>query len=353
MAASVDSPSPAAHLNKESTSLMVSSPLFSPASDKRFWSALRTRVGTLLENRQRSVSISQDQLNLDPSFCTHVRVGEPDRSKRMKEDSLLLLRGFDSIAQNLSQLSNNLDNALQGARHLAEPPTLREIFHSRLESSEIKPEDEEKLQDEEEGKKKVLKRKFDPDDRSEDQGNGFQKGNEQCLENKKLKRAKNLAASMATKAAALARELKSIRSDLCFMQERCAMLEEENRRIRDGFCEGNIRPEEDDLMRLQMEALLAEKSRLANENASLKRENQSLHQLVEYHQITTQDLSASYEHVIRGMCLDFSSPTSSIMDEEEDNEDDCEIAKTPQKNVFGFATSIDESCYEGEGGMGK
>ena len=41
------------------------------------------------------------------------RVGEPDRAKRMKEDSLLLLRGFDSISQNLSQLSNNLDNALQ------------------------------------------------------------------------------------------------------------------------------------------------------------------------------------------------------------------------------------------------
>jgi hypothetical protein len=31
----------------------------------------------------------------------------------MKEDSLLLLRGFDSIAQNLSQLSSNLDSALQ------------------------------------------------------------------------------------------------------------------------------------------------------------------------------------------------------------------------------------------------
>jgi len=31
----------------------------------------------------------------------------------MKEDSLLLLRGFDSISQNLSQLSNNLDSALQ------------------------------------------------------------------------------------------------------------------------------------------------------------------------------------------------------------------------------------------------
>lgn len=52
---------------------------------------------------------------------------------------------------------------------------------------------------------------------------------------------------MATKAASLARELKSIKSDLCFVQERCALLEEENRRLRDGFAKG-IRPEEDDLV---------------------------------------------------------------------------------------------------------
>lgn len=31
----------------------------------------------------------------------------------MKEDSMLLLRGFDSVAQTLSQLSNSLENALQ------------------------------------------------------------------------------------------------------------------------------------------------------------------------------------------------------------------------------------------------
>ncbi|XP_061971327.1 uncharacterized protein LOC133693957 [Populus nigra] len=348
MAASVGSPSPAASLNKESTSLIVSSPLFCPASDKRFWSSLRGRIDTLLENRHCSVSIGQDQLNLDPSLGTNVRVGESDRAKRMKEDSLLLLRGFDSIAQNLSHLSSNLDNALQGARYLAEPPTLREIFHSRLENSEFRQEvvEKEKI---EEGKKTRLKRKFDPDDGSEDQGNDFHKENEQCLEDKKLKKAKNLAVSMAKKTAALARELKSIKSDFCFMQERCALLEEENRRIRDGFCEGT-RPEEDDLMRLQMEALLAEKSRLGNENANLKRENQCLHQLVEYHQITTQDLSASYERVIRGTCLDFSSPTSSLM-EAADNEDDSEVAKTTS-NIFGFATSLDESCHE-EAGMSR
>ena len=53
---------------------------------------------------------------------------------------------------------------------------------------------------------------------------------------------------MATKAASFARELKLIRSDLSFMQDRCALLEEENRRLRDGFDKG-LRPEEDDLVR--------------------------------------------------------------------------------------------------------
>lgn len=56
-----------------------------------------------------------------------------------------------------------------------------------------------------------------------------------------------LAMSMATKAANMARELKSIRSDLGFMQERCALLEEENRKLRDGLDKG-IRPDEDDLV---------------------------------------------------------------------------------------------------------
>ncbi|KAJ9188137.1 hypothetical protein P3X46_003527 [Hevea brasiliensis] len=347
MAASLDySPSPT-HLNKESTSLMFSSPLFSSASDKRFWSALRSRIDTLLEHRQGKVSIGQDQLNLDPSSATRVNVGESDRAKRMKEDSLLLLRGFDSIAHTLSQLSNNLDDALQGTRYLAEPPTLSEIFHSNLNNTGIKQEGLEKEQneekeEEEEGNNsedqgnKGSKRKFDQNDSSLEES-------KQSPKDKKLKKAKNLAVSMATKAASLARELKSIKSDLCFMQERCTLLEEENRRLRDGFSKG-IRPEEDDLIRLQMEALFAEKSRLANENANLIRENQCLHQLVEYHQITSQGLSSSYEQFIQGMCLDFSSPSSSIK-ENVDNADDNEVPQTPGTNIFGFSASLD-GCFQ-------
>ncbi|KAA8543235.1 hypothetical protein F0562_021270 [Nyssa sinensis] len=126
------------------------------------------------------------------------------------------------------------------------------------------------------------------------------------------------------------------------MQERCSLLEEENRRLCDGFVKG-VRHEEDDLVRLQLEALLAEKSRLANENANLTRENQCLHQLVEYHQLTSQDLSASYEHLISGMCLDFSSPPPPIPEEEDTDIDSNEALKTPRIDLFGFlSTSLDE-----------
>ncbi|GLU07541.1 hypothetical protein SLE2022_244960 [Rubroshorea leprosula] len=332
MAASLDSPSPA-HLSKESTSFIASSsPIFSPGSDKRFWSNLRNRVDTILTDRETAPN----------------SLGRSARAKRLKEDSLLLLRGFDSVTQTLSQLSNNLDNALQGARDLAKPPTLTDILHSHMKNTEDKEEGSKQKQDEEE-KKKGVKRKFDPSECSDDKGDDSEKENEKNPKTMTMKKAKNLAISMATKAATLARELKSIKSDLCFMQERCALLEEENRRLRDGFAKG-IRPEEDDLVRLQLEALLAEKSRLANENANLVRENQCLHQLVEYHQIASQDLSASYEEVLRGVCLDFSSPVPEESIDEED--EDIDVADnrdtgTPSTDVSRLFTSLDD-CFDKE-----
>ncbi|KAE9621948.1 hypothetical protein Lalb_Chr01g0020161 [Lupinus albus] len=271
--------------------MMVSSPLLSPSSDKRFWSTLRTRIDTLLHHSQQPSTTKNEQGN------------------QLKEDSLLLMRGFDSVAHTLSLLSTNLDNALQGATELAHPHTLTDIFHSKFDEAENKQEGSE-----EEESNQGVKRKFDDNDFHEENDNDSQLENGPKKQDRNMKRAKSLAISMATKAASLARELKSMRSDLCFMQERCALLEEENRRLRDGFTKG-VRPEEDDLVRLQLEALLAEKSRLANENTNLVRENQCLNQLVEYHQLASQDLSESYEHVIEGMCLDFLSPPPTIAEE--------------------------------------
>lgn len=93
-------------------------------------------------------------------------------------------------------------------------------------------------------------------------------------------------------------------------------------------------------MRLQLEALLAEKSRLANDNANLTRENQCLRQLVEYHQLTQQHeddevlLEEDYESVIKGVCLDFSSPPPGIPEDLAGEEDDFSEAKECLKVIL-------------------
>lgn len=87
-----------------STTSFDSSPsIISPSSDKRLWSNLRNRVDVLLEeNSKYHKPIAADTI-----------AGETERSKRFKNDSMLLLKGFDSVSHTLSQLSSNLDNALQ------------------------------------------------------------------------------------------------------------------------------------------------------------------------------------------------------------------------------------------------
>ncbi|KAG8389352.1 hypothetical protein BUALT_Bualt02G0220400 [Buddleja alternifolia] len=314
MATSLESPSPAS-LNKSSMA-PSSPPIFSPSSDKRYWSSLRNRVDTLLEN----------QKPLDRSLPTQKNGEANNHARRLKEDSILLLRGFDSVAQSLSQLSNNLQNAVQAKTE------------ENLSKEGNKDEQEHEQEEDNEVDQRGLKRKLDCEESSED---SQKVRGESPNDFEKIKKAKNMAISMATKAATMARELKSIKSGLSFMQERCSLLEEENRKLRDGLADG-IRPDEDDLVRLQLEALLAEKSRLASENANLTRENQCLHQLVEYHQLTSQDLSASYENLVKGMCLDFSSPI------EEETVDDRHL-KTPQAaDILGFSKSLDEGYYDEE-----
>ncbi|XP_009598141.1 uncharacterized protein [Nicotiana tomentosiformis] len=104
-----------------------------------------------------------------------------------------------------------------------------------------------------------------------------------------LKASRDVAMAMAAKAKLLLRELKTVKADLAFAKERCAQLEEENRILRVSREKGG-NPEDDDLIRLQLETLLAEKARLAQENSVLTRENRFLREIVEYHQLTMQDV---------------------------------------------------------------
>lgn len=84
-----------------SATSLESSPSFSPSPDKRLWSNLRNRIDALLEekNRDHNKPIANSQFAVE--------------SERLENDSMLLLKGFDSVSHTLSQLSSNLDNALQ------------------------------------------------------------------------------------------------------------------------------------------------------------------------------------------------------------------------------------------------
>ncbi|OAY69238.1 hypothetical protein ACMD2_24012 [Ananas comosus] len=313
---------------------MDSASLITPSSEERFWSKLRNRVEAILDDRRPA--------NRPADPAAHL-CGADRARKRSREDSLLLIRGLDSVASSLSQLSDTLSAAQQEVNALAKASVAAKELQGESQrtdeeegpkakrhcgSAEIPEKHDSAYTD----KNKVIAHtdKNEAIDSDKHNENKEEAASDECqdkndkhtssdvLRSAKLKQAKNLAISMATKASSLTRELKTIKSELLFMQERCSLLEEENRRLREGIEKGVS--EEDDLVRLQLEALLAEKSRLAQENANLLRENQSLHQLVEYHQLTSQDLSASYEQVMQGMCLDFSSPLGKIESDSDDSE---------------------------------
>ncbi|MCO5564890.1 hypothetical protein L7F22_018558 [Adiantum nelumboides] len=103
----------------------------------------------------------------------------------------------------------------------------------------------------------------------------------------RLKITLQVAMAMAAKAKLLLRELKEAKADLAAAKDRCVQLEEENRIIRASMNIG-LKPDEEDLVRIQLETLLAEKARLAQENAYFARENQFLREMIEYHRLTMQ-----------------------------------------------------------------
>ncbi|KAK7287019.1 hypothetical protein RJT34_22429 [Clitoria ternatea] len=115
--------------------------------------------------------------------------------------------------------------------------------------------------------------------------------NSQTINQTQLKASRDVAMATAAKAKLLLRELKTVKADLAFSKARCAQLEEENKLLRaEGREKGGQTRADDDLIRLQLETLLAEKGRLANENEMYARENRFLRETVEYHQLTMQEV---------------------------------------------------------------
>ncbi|KAH9318596.1 hypothetical protein KI387_020365, partial [Taxus chinensis] len=217
------------------------------------------------------------------------------KKKKEEEDMKVLKEGLQVVASSLTQLTHTLEPSAVDVDgngiNLGETPfslSLQDVIPQQIPDSNSKESVEDAAQ-------------------VQGEGGG------------KLRHHRNVAEAMAAKAKFVERQMKSLKADLCFVRERCAFLEEENARLRERDGDG-VRPEEDDLVRLQLEALLAEKGRLAQENANYARENEYLHQLVEYHQLTLtlhEDMTA----MPPAMSLDFSPPPLPPMKRNTENEE--------------------------------
>ncbi|KAH7315300.1 hypothetical protein KP509_21G043500 [Ceratopteris richardii] len=191
-----------------------------------------------------------------------------------EQDPSTFYRGLEAIASSLSLLTNTLGMALEEQRHkdgvkasnlmrkesLVSP--LRQAKCPRYEDSERHVNGPTKLQ--------TLST---------------------LMDYKEFKAPQEMAMAMTTKAKLVLRELKHVKQDLLSTKDRCARLEEENRRLRETIDKGFR--EEDDLVRLQLEALLAEKARLTQENANYSRENQFLYEMAEFHHLKLRELAKS------------------------------------------------------------
>ncbi|GFZ01782.1 hypothetical protein Acr_15g0003910 [Actinidia rufa] len=192
-----------------------------------------------------------------------------------KTDNPSLHRGLGAITSSLSYIGGTIGNALEEGLNIVENRTADIIQETRkLQIRKERSNSEKQKQTSSVGGTR--------------QKPPMQTHMQTDLEIQ-LKASRDVAMAMSAKAKLLLRELKTVKADLAFAKERCAQLEEENRILRVSLEKGD-NPEDDDLIRLQLETLLAEKARLAQENSVFARENRFLREIVEYHQLTMQDV---------------------------------------------------------------
>ncbi|KAL8531324.1 hypothetical protein ACS0TY_008084 [Phlomoides rotata] len=220
---------------------------------------------------------------------------------RRKTEGPALQKGLDAIASSLNYIGGTIGNALEEGITAVENRTAGIIQETR----------------------KIQIRKKSDSAKSLNQTSNFESLRRQpssqthvqpqhaTLETQ-LKASRDVAMAMAAKAKLLLRELKTVKADFAFAKERCAQLEDENRILRASREKGD-NTEDDDLIRLQLESLLAEKARLAQENSVYARENRFLREIVEYHQLTMQDVvyfDEGSEEVTEVYPIKITTPTS-------------------------------------------
>ncbi|KAL0389168.1 UNVERIFIED_CONTAM: hypothetical protein Scaly_0273900 [Sesamum calycinum] len=161
-----------------------------------------------------------------------------DSPGRQKKDGPALQKGLDAIASSLNYIGGTIGNALEEGITAVENRTADIIQETR----------------------KIQIRKKSGASRSPNEASNLsslrqppmmqtnvQPQMHADLETQ-LKASRDVAMAMAAKAKLLLRELKTVKADLAFAKERCAQLEEENKVLRDSRENGD-NPEDDDLTR--------------------------------------------------------------------------------------------------------
>ncbi|XP_023760035.1 uncharacterized protein LOC111908442 [Lactuca sativa] len=236
-----------------------------------FWGGLARKARSIIEDddepQQYETPERRRQQMSDPKNSIQDQFPESHE----KTDNPGFQKGLGAIASSLNYIGGTIGNALEEGRTIVENKTADIIQETR--------------------KLHVKKKSGIIPDQTQTSNKQFQPPQPllQTDVEIQLKASRDVSMAMAAKAKLLLRELKTVKADLAFAKERCAHLEEENKILRETRGDGDNQ-EDDDLIRLQLESLLAEKARLAQENSVYARENRFLREIVEYHQLTMQDV---------------------------------------------------------------
>ncbi|KAI3447868.1 hypothetical protein Pfo_004533 [Paulownia fortunei] len=233
-----------------------------------FWGVLARKAKAILEDDNVPYQ-SEYHSQTRPEMLYYSKgFDQVETSKKM--DNPTLRKGLDALTSSMNRIGDTIGNALEEGRTIVETKTADFIQETR------------KIQ--------IRRKGINEGNNLVSGAHGpLQQSLNQTSHEDQLKASRDVAMATAAKAKLLLRELKTVKADLAFAKERCSQLEEENKILREAREKG-VNPADDDMIRLQLETLLAEKARLAHENSVYARENRFLREIVEYHQLTMQDV---------------------------------------------------------------
>ncbi|KAL4557748.1 hypothetical protein LXL04_035936 [Taraxacum kok-saghyz] len=249
-----------------------------------FWGVLARKAKSIIDDGDSPKRLDASRRFNPPSSIktetvstsNHVEHRYESFENSRKIDNPKLRKGLDRLTSSLNQIGDTIGNALGEGRTIVDKKTHGIIQETRKLQNRRKGMNDDQNQNQNQNRNQV------PGMESTQQ-------QQQTNQDNQIKASRDVAIATAAKAKLLLRELKTIKADLAFAKERSSQLEEENKMLRESLEKGD-HPADDDMIREQLESLLAEKARLANENSVYARENRFLREIVEYHQLTMQDV---------------------------------------------------------------